>query len=208
MFFMKTKKIIAALLAVVLATAFVMPASAAELSDVFPENSTEVTASIDDPGTVSYVITIPAAADFGALTQPENTDTDHYTFCDFQIVATELNIKSNQAVTVYMKDRSAEDTQFYISQKDAADPFKIAYDVYDALVTEETVNTVDPINATATPGSYGYHLCTFRRASEGTAQDVTLALNLNSLYGQELYDIAGDYSGTITFHSALVDLGN
>lgn len=204
---MKTKKIIAALLAVVLATAFVMPASAAELSDVFPENSTEVTASIDDPGTVSYVITIPAAADFGALTQPENTDTDHYTFCDFQIVATELNIKSNQAVTVYMKDRSAEDTQFYISQKDAADPFKIAYDVYDALVNEETISSYAPINTTLTPGSYGYHICTFRAGTTGSAQAVTLALNQNALYGQALSAIAGDYSGTIVFHSALVEIG-
>ena len=208
MFIMKTKKLFTTLLAIALVTTFVISASAATFSDVTPFNSTEVKAAIDEPGYVSYVITIPDTADFGTLTQPDNDDTDHYSFYKFQVEATELNILRNHGVVVYMKDSTATDGQFYISQKDVASPFKIAYDVYDALVTEETVNTVDPINATATPGSYGYHLCTFRRASEGTAQDVTLALNLNSLYGQELYDIAGDYSGTITFHSALVDLGN
>ena len=202
---MKTKKIISALVAGILATTAVVSASAATLSDVTPENSTEVKANIVDPGSVSYVITIPDTADFGTLTQPESTDTDHYTFNGFQVEATELNIKSNQGVTVYMKDSSAEDNQFYISQKVESNPFTIAYDVYDTTVNEETIGNFNPINTTATPGTYGYHLCTFLYGSTGSTQDVTLALNQNALYGQTLSDIAGDYSGTITFHSALIE---
>ncbi len=202
---MKTKKIISALVAGILATTAVVSASAATLSDVTPENSTEVKANIVDPGSVSYVITIPDTADFGTLTQPESTDTDHYTFNGFQVEATELNIKSNQGVTVYMKDSSAEDNQFYISQKVESNPFTIAYDVYDTAVDEETIGNFNPINTTATPGTYGYHLCTFLYGSTGSTQDVTLALNQNALYGQTLSDIAGDYSGTITFHSALIE---
>lgn len=205
MLFMKTKKIISAIIAGILATTAAVSASAATLSDVTPYGSTEVKANIVDPGSVSYVITIPDTADFGALTQPENTDTDHYTFCDFQVEATELNIKNNQGVTVYMKDSTSDDDQFYISQKDAASPFTIAYDVYDTTVGEETIGNYEPINATATPGSYGYHLCTFLYGSQGRTQPVTLALNQNALYGKALSEIAGDYSGTITFHSALIE---
>ena len=204
---MKIKKLIAVLIAVVFATSSVMSVSAAELSDVTPENSTEVTANIVDPGSVSYVITIPATADFGTLTQPESDENDNYTFYVFQVEATELKIKSNQAVTVYMKDRDSDDNKFYISQNDVSSPFKIAYDVYDTSVNEETVANYTPINATSASGQYGYHLCTFRAGTTGSKQDVTLALNQNALYGQNLFDIAGDYSGTITFHSALVEVG-
>ena len=205
---MKIKKLIAVLIAVVFATSSVMSVSAAELSDVTPENSTEVTANIVDPGSVSYVITIPATADFGTLTQPESDENDNYTFYVFQVEATELNILSNHGVVVYIKDSTSTDNQFYISQKDAADPFKLAYDVYDVSVNKETIGNYAPINTTAVPGSFGYHLCTFRAGYEGSVQDVTLALNQNALYGKTISDIAGDYSGTITFHSALVDLGN
>ena len=204
---MKIKKLIAVLIAVVFATSSVMSVSAAELSDVTPENSTEVTANIVDPGSVSYVITIPATADFGTLTQPESDENDNYTFYVFQVEATELKIKSNQAVTIYMKDSASDDNQFYISQNEVSSPFKIAYDVYDTSVNEETVANYTPINATSASGQYGYHLCTFRAGTTGSKQDVTLALNQNALYGQNLFDIAGDYSGTITFHSALIEVG-
>ncbi|MGN0459374.1 MAG: hypothetical protein ACI4HL_00505 [Ruminococcus sp.] len=202
---MKTRKIISALIAGILATTAVVSVSGATLTDVTPDNSTEVKANIVDPGYVSYTITIPDSADFGTLTQPDTDETDHYTFYDFQVEATELNIKSNQGVSVYMKDSSAEDNQFYISQKDVADPFTIAYDVYDTAVDEGTMGDYEPINSTATPGSYGYHLCTFFSGSQGSTQDVTLALNQNALYGQTLSEIAGDYSGTLAFHSALIE---
>ncbi|MGN0536123.1 MAG: hypothetical protein ACI4IR_09015 [Eubacterium sp.] len=77
---MKIKKLIAVLISFVLVTSSVMSVSAAELSDVTPDNSTEVKANIVDPGFVSYVITIPATADFGTLTQPDSVENDNYTF--------------------------------------------------------------------------------------------------------------------------------
>lgn len=104
-----------------------------------------------------------------------------------------------------MKDSTATDNQFYISQKDAADPFTIAYNVYNTIVNEENVGRYEPINTTAVPGAYGYHLCTFLAGSTETPQNVTFALNQNALCGKTLSDIAGDYSGTITFHSALIE---
>ena len=202
---MKTKKIISALIAGILATTVTVSASAATLSNVTPDGSTEVKANIVDPGAVSYVITIPETADFGTLTQPDSIDADHYAIYRFDVEATELNLKSNQGVTVYMKDANSTDDQFYLEQQNTETPFKISYDVYDTTVTVDNINTYEPINDTAEPGEYGYHLCTFLYDAQGKTQPVNLALNQNALYGQTLSDIAGDYSGTITFHSALFE---
>nr|WP_288788575.1 hypothetical protein [uncultured Blautia sp.] len=205
------KKMITVLLAGALAVVSVIPVAAGTTTQDDVDGSTTVTASIVDPGAVSYVITIPESADFGTLTQPENTDTDHYVFSDFNVEATELNIKNNQGVTVYMKDSSLTDNQFYISQNidnmpGIETPFTISYDVYDTPVNADTVNSYAAINTTAEPGSYGYHLCTFLYGSDGDTQPVTLALNQNALCGKTISDIAGDYSGTIIFHSSLFEI--
>ena len=202
---MKTKRIIAALIAAVLAVTPVMSVSAATLTDGTVDNSTAVKANIEDPGSVSYVITIPETVDFGTLTQPDSIDADHYAIYRFNVEATELNIKSNQGVTVYMKDANSTDDQFYLEQQNTETPFKISYDVYDTTVTVDSINTYDPINNTAEPGTYGYHLCTFLSDAQARTQPVNLALNQNALYDQTLSNIAGDYSGTITFHSSLFE---
>ena len=186
-------------------TSSVLSVSAATLTDVTVDNSTAVKANIEDPGSVSYVITIPETVDFGTLTQPDSIDADHYAIYRFEVEATELNLKSNQGVTVYMKDANSTDNQFYLEQQNTETPFKISYDVYDTTVTVDNINTYDPINNTAEPGTYGYHLCTFLYDAQGRTQPVNLALNQNALYGQTISDIAGDYSGTITFHCSLFE---
>ena len=207
------RKIISALLGGILAATAAVSASAVEatkeLTDVYPDNSTEVTAKIVNPGAVSYVITIPATADFGTLTVPENTENDNYTFYGFQVEATELNIVNGTAVSVWLKDGSSSDGQFYITQKnapDASNPFTIEYDVYDAVVDASSLESYTPVNKTS-QGANGYHLVTFAANQQGAVQDVTLALNQNALAGQDLAAIAGDYSGTIAFHSSLISLG-
>ena len=202
---MKTKKFIAALIVAVLAVTPALSVSAATLTDATVDNSTAVKANIEDPGSVSYVITIPETVDFGTLTQPDSIDADHYAIYRFEVEATELNLKSNQGVTVYMKDANSTDNQFYLEQQNTETPFKISYDVYDTTVTVDNINTYDPINNTAEPGTYGYHLCTFLYDAQGRTQPVNLALNQNALYGQTISDIAGDYSGTITFHCSLFE---
>lgn len=201
------RKIISVLLAGILAATMAVSASAASLTDVNPNNSTDVTAKIVNPGAVSYVITIPATADFGTLTVPENTENDNYKFYGFQVEATELNIMTGTAVSVWLKDGSSSDGQFYISQKDAETPFKIQYDVYAASVNASNLTSSTPVNKT-TQGGNGYHLVTFRENQQGAVQDVTLALNQNALADQSLAAIAGDYSGTIAFHSALISVGS
>lgn len=197
------KKIITALLAGVLATASVVPASASEVSDVTPENSTTVTANIVDSGSVSYTISIPQSVDFGTLEMPEDNSTAHYAFSSFSVTATNLNIQSNQAVSVYVKNSASTETDnnFYISKQDASDSFMIEYDVYNTAVDSGNINTSTPING-GEPNTHGYHFYSFK--SQGAEQKGTLVLNQNALYGKNLSDIAGDYSGTMTFFSALV----
>lgn len=206
---MKTKKLFAALLSGVLATTAVVSASAATLTNDNPDSSTEITARIEGagPGDVSYVITIPEKVDFGTLEQPK-TDTDSYKYIGFNVEATEIkNFSTLQSVSVYVKDSSSEDGQFYLTQKDKTDPFKMTYDVYERKVDDTNRIDYTPMNESGSMGEYGYHLCTFTSTAEGAVQDVTLALNQKKLYGQNLNDIAGDYSGTMTFHSALTTLG-
>lgn len=208
---MKTKKLIAAILSAVLAATAAVSASAATLTDVTPNNSTEVTANIVDPGSVSYIITIPDKADFGTLTQPES-EVDSYVFTTgLKVEATQLNIKSNQAVSVYAKDSAAtsEDNNFYITQQGTDTPQKFEYSFYYTAVTEE--NLADSarylVDTSAEPNSFGYHICTFGKAAEGNAEDITLVFNQKALYGKTLSEIAGNYSGTISFFSALVEVG-
>lgn len=206
---MKTKKIIAALMAGTLAATAVVSASAATLTNGNPDGSTEITARIDGagPGDVSYVITIPDKVDFGNLVQPE-ADEDSYKYIGFNVEATEINnFATKQVVSVYVKDSVSDDGQFYLTQKDAASPFTISYDVFERIVDDTNRSEYTPMNESGAQGEYGYHLCTFTAGSEGAVQDVTLALNQKKLYGQDLNAIAGDYSGTMLFHSALTTLG-
>lgn len=197
------KRFLTTLCAGALAAAVAVPAIAATLSDVTPENSTDVTANIVNPGSVGYTITIPAKVDFGQLTIPEN-NIDNYVFKEFQVEATKLSIVSDTKVSVWMKDSFATDGKFYITQKETENPFQISYDVFSEVVDYNSISDKTPINSESSlAGQYGYRLRTFNYNEQGAVQDVTLALNQNVLYGEELSAIAGDYSGTITFHSAL-----
>ena len=122
---MKKTKLVAVLTAVLCSATPVMSVSAETLNEVTVDNSTTVTANIANPGAVSYVVTIPSAVNFGTLAIPEDTDSNHYAFADFNVEATELNINANQGVTVYMKDSTSADNQFYISQQGVDYPFTI-----------------------------------------------------------------------------------
>lgn len=206
---MKTKKIISALLVGAIAATAAASASAATLTKGTPDGSTEVTAKIlgAGPGEVSYIITIPDKVDFGTLEQP-TTDTDSYKYVGFRVVATEINnFANNQAVTVYIKDTAANDGKFYLTQKSAETPFTMPYDVYEHSVNDDNRGDYTPMNENSDFGENGYHLCTFATMAEGSAQDVTLALNQRAIYGKELSEIEGDYSGTMVFHSAITTIG-
>ena len=76
---MKAKRIITIALAVLMTAMFVVSVSAAQLTDVDPNGKTEVTAHINgnEPGEVSYIITIPDVVDFGELNIPPDDASDY-----------------------------------------------------------------------------------------------------------------------------------
>ncbi len=208
---MKTKKIFAVLLAGALSATAVVSASAATLTGQNSDGSTEVTAIIEggSPGEVSYVITIPDAVTFGTLTQPENNENS-YKYCNFQVEATEINnFEKSQALSVYLKDGSENnDAYFYLTQQAVQSAAIFQYDVYERLVDDDNIADYTPMNESGDYSDYGYHLCTFTSGAQGAKQDVTLAFNQKNLYGLDLNTIAGDYSGSLVFHSTLLTLGN
>lgn len=197
---MKTKSILALALALSLSAAAVVSASAATLTNTSPDGSAEVTARIEGagPGEVSYIITIPDKVDFGVLTQPSDTTSDHFKDVSYTVTATEINnLPENNWVSVRVKDENAdlENDQFYIMQTTAPNT-KLTYDVFDGLPSEgAAVNTGDM-------GENGYLLTAFN--STGQKIDGTLRLNQNQIYGKSLDEIAGDYSGHMVFHSSLI----
>ena len=155
-------------------------------------------------GDVSYLITIPDQVDFGTLTQPE-AETDSYQFCELNVEATQLNnLTGNQRVAVYIKDSSAADGRFHLKPQGVSGLNDIPYDIYDHIVDEQTVQSANPVNRSDNSYEKGYLLCGFANNSVGTVQKAVLALNQRELYGKDLSEIAGSYSGTITFHSELI----
>lgn len=169
------------------------------------ENASENdTTKSNTSGDVSYLITIPDQVDFGTLTQPE-AETDSYQFCELNVEATQLNnLTGNQRVAVYIKDSSAADGRFHLKPQGVSGLNDIPYDIYDHIVDEQTVQSANPVNRSDNSYEKGYLLCGFANNSVGTVQKAVLALNQRELYGKDLSEIAGSYSGTITFHSELI----
>ena len=196
---MKTRKILALSMAVATMVTASTAAFAAELTLSSTTGNTEVTANIQDPGAVSYIITIPDKVDFGTLTQPE-TDTDSFKDVKFTVTATKienLSDKNRVAVAVKDKDATVDDDQFYITQKTSPNT-KLMYLVYDT----DTIGESDNHLAEGVMGNDGYDLAYFK--NQGQSATGTIRLNQKQLYGKNIAEIAGDYSGTMVFTSSIL----
>ena len=204
---MKAKRIITIALAVILAAMSVVSASAAvQLTEDSPSGNTEVKAKIvGNPGEVSYIISIPDVVDFGTLEIPADDSQDYDRDVTYDVEATQidgLNTEA-QAVAVYVKadGSSAEDRNFYIANKENAS-IKFAYDVYRSA-GEGNVDESTNVNH----GDYftnGYYLTSFK--TTGEILNGTLRFHQKQLYGQNIADIAGDYSGYMVFFSTIEDI--
>ena len=191
---MKAKKIITIALAAAMAlTAAVSVSAETKLTDQSPSGKTEVTAKIeggDVPGDVTYEITIPAS-----------NDADDFVFADYTVTADKITgLETDQQVSVYVRDQNATvdgDHEFWIANKsDSSKKFK--YDVFD--VRQIDANT-DSINQNNMSSAAGYFLEGFTEA--GQAVDGTLRLNQLQLYGQNIADLVGEYSGYMVFFSTI-----
>ena len=201
---MKFKKIITISLAAAMAMTATVSAAAAELTEQNPTGNTEVTAHINGyAGNVSYIITIPDVVDFGELVQPSNND-NFYKYVDYEVEATKLEglDPTSRHIGVYVKDQNAVvkgDTDFYITNK--TDPkIKFKYDVFPTFIDDTTQNPIS-INSGTMTGTAGYKLADFTYELDEVTG--TLRLNQNQLYGRNITDIAGEYSGYMVFFSII-----
>ena len=208
---MKTKRILSAIIALIIAATCVVSVSAAQLTDEKPDGKTEVTARIEgsNPGDVSYIITIPDVVDFGLLTQPASDDPD-YKDVEYTVEATMITglDEDTQQVSVYVKDQHAtingnEDDygqDFWITNKtDAGINFN--YDVYDTNpISQDDIN----IDFSTMSRAAGYYLTGF--TVQGESLTGTLRLDQAQLYGYDLADIVGEYSGYMVFFSMIEDV--
>ena len=197
---MKTRKILALSMAVATMVTASTAAFAAELTLSSTTGNTEVTANIQDPGAVNYIITIPDKVDFGTLTPPE-TDTDSFKDVPYEVTAVNIEgLSEDQYVLIRLKDKDAteEDSQFYLTQKTSPNT-KFIYDVYNISPIE---NHYSPLASVSMTEPNGYFLVAFDKIGAKTTG--TLRFNQKQLYGKDISEIAGDYSGTMVFTSSIL----
>lgn len=205
---MKKSKITALIMALAVLAVSAFAVSAKELTNTNQDGSSEVYANIQGDGEVSYVVEIPDSVDFGTLTQPD-TDTDSYVYQNFDVTLTSVSgLQSNQRVSVWVKDSNASvgvDENFYLTQQNPSgglDAFKMTYDVYGEEVNDGNIAKKTAINS-GEMGENGYMFGMFKDAND--TMHSTLVLNQKQLYGENLNDLAGDYTGTMTFHSEVTN---
>ena len=197
---MKTRKILALSMAVATMVTASTAAFAAELTLSSTTGNTEVTANIQASGEISYVITIPDKVDFGTLTPPE-TDTDSFKDVPYEVTAVNIEgLSEDQYVLIRLKDKDAteEDSQFYLTQKTSPNT-KFIYDVYNISPIE---NHYSPLASVSMTEPNGYFLVAFNEIGAKTTG--TLRFNQKQLYGKDISEIAGDYSGTMVFTSSIL----
>ena len=197
---MKAKKILALSMAVATMVTASTAAFAAELTLSSTTGNTEVTANIQASGEISYVITIPDKVDFGTLTPPE-TDTDSFKDVPYEVTAVNIEgLSEDQYVLIRLKDKDAteEDSQFYLTQKTSPNT-KFIYDVYNISPIE---NHYSPLASVSMTEPNGYFLVAFNEIGAKTTG--TLRFNQKQLYGKDISEIAGDYSGTMVFTSSIL----
>ena len=196
---MKAKKILALSMAVATMVTASTAAFAAELTPKSPVGETEIAANIQASGEISYVITIPDKVDFGTLTPPE-TDTDSFKDVPYEVTAVNIEgLSEDQYVLIRLKDKDAteEDSQFYLTQKTSPNT-KFIYDVYDISPIEYYI----PLASVSMTEPNGYFLVAFNEIGAKTTG--TLRFNQKQLYGKDISEIAGDYSGTMVFTSSIL----
>ena len=197
---MKAKKILALSMAIATVATTSTAAFAAELTPNSPVGETEIAANIQASGEISYIITIPDKVDFGTLTPPE-TDTDSFKDVPYEVTAVNIEgLSENQYVLVRIKDKDAteEDGKFYLTQKTSPNT-KFIYDVYNISPIEDYYL---PFAVVPMTEPNGYFFVAFDKVGAKTTG--TLRFNQKQLYGKDISEIAGDYSGTMIFTSSIL----
>lgn len=209
---MKTKKIITAMLLAGATLAATISVAAENLTNTKDSDETEVTARIlgeDEPGAVSYIVSIPDKIDFGTLVKPANAGDSFveipYTVRAEKITGLDDAAHQNWYVRVQVRDKTFEldeQEQFYLTQKtvsypEASNGKKTL--IYTICLGDSNANVED--NASF-KNEHGFNMAFFH----ATGDEVTgkFRLNQHQLYGKDLNEYAGEYSGSAVFHTSIV----
>lgn len=195
---MKAKALVTVALAAAMVSASALSVSAGTLSNENPWGETEVIARIDgnSSGEVTYTIIIPDVIDFGTLEQPQINE-DQYKDVGFTVKTgnTVEGLTPSQYIMLYVRDKTASvngSNDFVIANK--VDPTKtFKYDVY--------VDSATNINSNAMTSTRGYEFTSFTIANQEVQG--TLRLNENQLYGKDISELVGEYSGYMIFFSQI-----
>lgn len=165
--------------------------------DATRSGDTEVKAEVvENDNNPTYEIVIPKTVDFGKIQQP-TTEVDNYALTEITVKCAKAeNLGSAQVVAVLVKDATAQDEK---------SPFKLMnntggelqYEMYDATNTEIHKTTWYP---------NGFLFSSFTGANQ-VATD-TLRLNRAQLYGKDLAQWGGAYTGTLHFYTRIAGIGD
>lgn len=209
---MKVKRIITAVLFTSLTLAATISVAAETLTSTKDLDETEVTARIlgeNEPGEVSYVVSIPDKIDFGTLAKPADAGDSFveipYTVRAEKITGLDDAAHQNWYVRVQVRDKTYEmdeQEQFFLSQTTASYP-EVSTGKHTLLYTiclgDSNANVEDN---TSFKNEHGFNIAFFHK----TGDEVTgkFRLNQHQLYGKDLNEYAGEYSGSAVFHTSIV----
>lgn len=209
---MKSKKIFTAMLFASLTLAATVSAAAGTLTNTKDTDETEVTARIlgeDEPGEVSYVVSVPDRIDFGTLVKPTDAGDSFveipYTVRAEKITGLDDEAHKNWYVRVQVRDKTYEmdeQEQFYLSQTTASYP-EVSSGKHTLLYTICLGDTNANVEDNASfKNEHGFNIAFFHQ----TGDEVTgkFRLNQHQLYGKDLDEYAGEYSGSAVFHTSIV----
>lgn len=170
------------------APAMVGYATDSELTREKTTGETTVKATVvENDNQPTYAITIPDTVEFGQIQQPI-TAADAYVTTSITVKCTNVsNLGSEQAISVLVKDSKVDgpNSQFLLNNSTGGE---LAY---------EMLNEAGQSIQNTTWYADGFLYAAF--TSAGQSKPMTLRLNKAQLYGKDLSEYGGEYTGTLNF---------
>ena len=168
------------------------------LSDSSTESEMDVKVHVDASSSVSYLIAIPAKVDFGTIQQP-NLPGTYNTTKSFTVECTQLNgLQSGQVLSVLVKDSTA---------LDETDPFKLVNEDNAAAELHYTIFNKGGNDVQESSWYENGFLLDSFTAADQTAT-CKMQLDVGQLYGENLDDWGGNYTGKLVFTSKVTSISD
>lgn len=170
------------------APAMVGYATETDLNNVNPTGNTTVKATVvENDNQPTYAIAIPDTVNFGQIQQP-TTAANAYVTTSITVTCTNVsNLGSEQAISVLVKDSDAYGVDSSFLLKNNMD-CELVYEMLD-----EAGQSIQ--NTTWYADGFRYAAFT----SAGQSKPMTLRLNKAQLYGKDLSEYGGEYTGMLNF---------